>query len=191
VEGPFDVITASGALEYADDVPWVLDRARALLASNGVAVFTLFNLAHRSRSPDAPLHRDWRSDIRPDELALLLFQAGLRPTRIFASSAGRQAAPGIEAEPGHDPAATMLPLPQVMRLAHHVVYICRADAPRPRPPDDAPLAERLRAALALTRDFAWSAHAWARLAECWAEAGKADVAEQCAAKALGLDPGVR
>lgn len=191
VEGPFDVITASGALEYSTDIPWILDRARALLRPEGVAVFTLFNLAHTSRAPGSPTRPGWQFDMRPDELAVLLREVGLRPARIFASSAGRAPAPAVEVEPHDDPTATMLPLPTLMRLGHHIVYVCRPDAPRPRPPDDAPLADRLRAALAVTREFAWSAHAWARLAEVWEEAGNAQVAEQCAQKALSLDPHVR
>ena len=51
-DGCYDVVTASGALEYADELHGVLVRVRSNLRPGGLAVVTLFNLAHTSRGAE-------------------------------------------------------------------------------------------------------------------------------------------
>lgn len=197
VEGPFDVVVASGSLEYVSDVEEVVRRARALLPVGGLAVLTLFNLAHVSRKAHAHRHMTWRFMERPDEFLLLLREVGLTPVRVFASSAGRGPAPAVDAEAPTDldrTGAVQLGLPGVLRLGHHVVAVCRAGAPMPGPTRVAELAntgsllDAMRVAVAVARDAAWSARAWSDLGVLWSLAGDAAQARACLERAFVLDP---
>ena len=197
VDGEFDVVTASGALEYADDLTDVLRRARACLRPGGLAVVTLFNLAHVSRGPRSQRHPTWRFTHRPDELILTLRELGLPPTRIFASSAGNGPAPGVDAETPTDldrSGAVQLALPQLLRIAHHIVLVCRAGAQQPGPSAVAtlaatgPLIDALRMAVGITREAPWSARAWADLSALWKRAGDERQTLACAERAAALDP---
>lgn len=197
VEGPVDVVVASGSLEYVADLVGSLERIRALLRPGGLAVLTLFNLGHLSRTVGSPRHPTWRFSLRLDELLLALKEVGLPPTRVFSSSAGHGPAPAVDAETPTDldrTGAVQLPLPALLRLAHHLVVVCRAGEPAPGPARVAELAEAgelldaVRLAVAITRDAPWSARAWSDLGVLFSVAGDANQARQCLERAAKLDP---
>lgn len=196
-EGAFDVVTASGALEYADDLSRALERIREVLRPGGLAVVTLFNLAHVARAAGASRHPTWKFTERPDEFVLALREAGLSPTRLFASSAGRVGAPGVDAEQETDldrAGANQLPLPTIFQLAHHVVAVCRAGEPAIGPREvrsrleSGALEGALEAAMLVVRDAPWSARAWSDLGILFHQAGDRTRARRFLEKALALDP---
>lgn len=197
VEGEFDVVTASGALEYVADLPATLARVRAALRPGGLAVVTLFNLAHVSRGPNAARHPTWRFHTRPDELVLLLREAGLAPTRVGASSAGHLPAAAVDAESPTDldrAGAAQLPLPRLLRVGHHLVAVCRAGTPQPGPTALARLIEAgealpaVRLAVTTLKSASWSARAWYDLGRAWELAGDFAQARTSFERARALDP---
>ncbi|MEQ1508509.1 MAG: methyltransferase domain-containing protein, partial [Myxococcota bacterium] len=194
---PFDVVLASGALEYVADLPATLRRIRSVLRPAGLAVVTLFNLAHVSRGPGATRHPTWRFDARPDEFVLYLREAGLPPVRLVASSAGRGAAPAVDAEVPTDldrSGAVQTPVPALFQLAHHLVAVCRAGAPKPGPARVEELfvagevVQALRLAVATVKDAPWSARAWSDLGVVWLAAGDVNQAHAALTRAKDLDP---
>ncbi|MEZ4235789.1 MAG: methyltransferase domain-containing protein [Myxococcota bacterium] len=194
---PFDVVTASGALEYAEDLVVTLGRLRMLLRPKGLAVVTLFNLAHTSRGPRASRHPTWRFETRPDELLLHLREVGLVPMRVLASSAGHGPAPAVDAEVPTDldrAGAAQVPVPALFQLAHHVVVVCRAGAPAAGPAEierrylAGDVAGALKAAVGQLKEAPWSARAWADLGALWMAAGDVQQAQRALERALALDP---
>jgi colanic acid/amylovoran biosynthesis protein len=198
VEGLFDGVIASGSLEYVADLPATLGRIRAALRPGGVAVVTLFNLAHVSRGSGAARHPTWRFHTRPDELLLRLREAGLSLVRVAASSAGHTPAPAVDAEVPTDldrTGAVQLPLQRLLRLGHHLVVVCRAAEPVAGPAAVQALVEQrqalaaVRLAVATLRTCSWSARAWADLGMAWELAGDLAQARSCFERAVTLDPG--
>lgn len=197
VDGLFDVVVASGSLEYVADLGVTLSRIRAALRPGGLAVLTLFNLAHQSRARGARRHPAWRFDARPDDFVLALRERGLAPTRVYAASAGTGPAPAVDAERDTDldrSGATQLGLADLCRLAHHVVVVCRAGEPRPgvaeveRHFEAGDTLGALRLAVAVTRGDPWAARGWMDLGTLWHHAGDGRQALACLRRALALDP---
>jgi colanic acid/amylovoran biosynthesis protein len=197
-DGCYDVVTASGALEYADELHGVLVRVRSNLRPGGLAVVTLFNLAHTSRGAHAHRHPTWKFSMRPDELVLALREVGLAPTRLFASSAGRLSAPAVDFEGPTDldrAGAVQLAVPGIFRLGHHMVAVCRAGEPQPGPAavtklaGEGALLEAVRLAVTIARDAPWSARVWSDLSLLWRAAGDERQSRSCAERAYALDPG--
>ena len=76
----YDVVVASGSLEYVADLPRTLAAIRGALRDGGLAVLTLFNLAHFSRAVGSHhRHAAWTIQARPDDFALLLRQPHRSP----------------------------------------------------------------------------------------------------------------
>lgn len=197
VAGSFDVVVASGALEYVEDLGGVLRRARACLRTGGLAVLTLFNLAHVSRGPNASRHPTWRFADRPDDFVLRLRELGLTPTRVFVSSAGREPAQAVDAEGPTDldrAGAVQLGLPEMCRLAHHLVVVCRAREPQlgigavAALGDAGRTLEAMQLAVSIVKADPWAARGWVDLGTLWYERGDLAQATTCLERASRLDP---
>ncbi|MDP2312879.1 MAG: polysaccharide pyruvyl transferase family protein [Pseudomonadota bacterium] len=197
VPDPVDIVVASGALEYVASLPTTLARMRAALRPGGLAVVTLFNLAHAARGANSARHPDWRFTTRPDELLLHLREAGLSLVRVAASSAGHGAAGAVDSEVPTDLdrlGAVQLPLPRLLRLAHHVVVVCRAGPLGLGPAAVATLRAggkplpAMRLAVSIVRESPWSARAWVDLADLWTDTGDLGQARQCLERAHAIDP---
>jgi SAM-dependent methyltransferase len=197
-EGSWEVVVCSGVLEYLDDMQGMLASIRSRLVPGGLAVITLFNLAHVARAVGRPTrHAEWRFEERPDELALHLIEAGLRPVRVVPSAAGYGPAQAIGAEhrTSHDlqGGGQLGPARQV-RLAHQIVAVCRASEPMagPRAIDDlagaGELLQASKAAVELVRAVPWSARAWSDLGVLFHHAGMADRGRNNLLTALRIDP---
>jgi hypothetical protein len=194
VEGPFDVVVASGALEYVEDLGGVLRKMRSVVGEGALVVATHVNLAHVSRFPR---HPDWRSQARPDDFVLALWEAGLAPTWIGASSAGYTPAPAVDAEgpTDHDlDGGGQLGMERLVRLAHHLVVACRAGEARPGPgamgqlADAGEFLDAARIGLELVRRFPWAARAWADLGVVMHLGGRVEDGARYLGRALQLDP---
>jgi hypothetical protein len=105
--------------------------------------------------------------------------------------------PSVDAETPTDldrSGAVQLALPQLLRIAHHIVLVCRAGAQQPGPSTVAtlaatgPLIDALRMAVGMTREAPWSARAWADLSALWKRAGDERQTLACAERAAALDP---
>ncbi len=194
----FDVVTASGSLEYVDDLESLLTRIRAALNPGGLAVLTLFNLAHFSRAMGSThRHPDWTLRARPDDFLLALHEAGLAPQRILPTTVGYGPAPAVADERPTDfesDGPRSLPPERLLRLAHHWVVVCRAGEPRPGPQALAAAFHRgdhtgaLRIAVELVKTWPWAARAWSDLAVTWNAVGRNDRAADAALRAWRLDP---
>lgn len=197
-EDVWDVVVCSGSLEYVADLPGTLAKIRAALPAGGLAVLTLFNLAHFARGV-APAHRHptWRFQERPDDWVLMLGEAGLHPSRLFVSSAGYAAPSAVDAERPTDfdlDGGGQLPLPAMLRLGHHWVAVCRAGEPLPGPAavearlGEGDLLGALRIAADLVQRHAWAPRAWADFGVLMAQANKPEQARDNLLRALRLDP---
>lgn len=197
--GLHDVVVASGSLEYVSHFQRVLLKTRAALKPGGLAVLTLYNLAHIARGlGHGHRHRDWKFDARPDDLILALHEVGLRPTRILASSAGYCPPSAVNDERPTEfdlDGGGQLGPDRMVRLAHHWVVVCRAGEAQLGPSAMGELAEQRRVADALrigvdlVRMYPWAARAWADLGVLWHLAGRMDKAVECLSRAVLLDPG--
>ncbi len=194
-----DVVVATGSLEHVENLDVVLQKARAALKPGGLAVFTLFNLAHISRAlGSAVRHPDWTLHARPDDFLLALHEVGLVPQRVLPSSAGYGPAPPDDDEAPTDfelDGVHQLSPDRLVRLAHHWVVVCRAGKPQAGPNElqrrfaqqDWPGA--LRIGVELVKAYPWAARAWSDVAVVWSAAGRADRAADAARRAYMLDPG--
>ncbi|MBM4366056.1 MAG: polysaccharide pyruvyl transferase family protein [Deltaproteobacteria bacterium] len=194
----YDVVVASGGLEYVDDLVATVAKIRGCLREGGLAVLTLFNLAHFARAVShGSRHPTWTLEARPDDFALLLREAGLRVQRVQATTVGYGPAPSVS-----DERPTELELDglvqhapeRLTRLAHHWVFVCRAGATEAGPQRiEAELRaghmpEALRAAVAQVRELPWAARAWSDLGTLWHAVGRDDNAREALLKAFDLDP---
>ncbi len=194
----YDVVVASGGLEYVDDLVATVAKIRGCLRDGGLAVLTLFNLAHFARAvTHGSRHPTWTLDARPDDFALMLREAGLRVQRVAATSVGYGPAPSVS-----DERPTELELDglvqhspeRLTRLAHHWVFVCRAGATEAGPQRiEAELRaghmpEALRAAVAQVRELPWAARAWSDLGTLWHAVGRDDNAREALLRAFDLDP---
>lgn len=197
--GPYDTAVCSGVLEYASDIPGVLARLRASLVDGGLAVMTLFNLAHVARAGGgAHRHRDWVFEQRPDDFVLAIHEAGFDVTRVLASSAGYAPPAAVSDERPTDfdrDGGGPLPPERMTRLAHHWVVLARAGAPRagasaiPQALEAGDVRRGLEIGVSLIRAFPWAARAWSDLGVAWHVAGNATKARECLERAVRLDPG--
>ncbi len=197
-KGTYDVVTASGSLEYVDDLEGVLGKIRASLDPGGLAVLTLFNLSHLSRAlGSSHRHADWTIQARPDDFLLALHEAGLSAQRVIPSSVGYGPAPAIadERPTDHDlDGPHQLSPDRMVRLAHHWIVVCRAVAPQPGPNALAAAftlgdhAAALRIGVDLAKAYPWAARAWSDLAVAWSAVGHEDRAKDAARRAWLLDP---
>jgi polysaccharide pyruvyl transferase WcaK-like protein/predicted TPR repeat methyltransferase len=194
----YDVVTASGSLEYVDDLEGLLGRIRDALEPGGLAVLTLFNLAHFSRALGSRhRHPDWTLRAHPDDFVLALAEAGLAPQRILATTAGYGPAPAVADERPTDfdlDGPRALPPERLLRLGHHWVVVCRAGERRPGPRALAAAFHKgdhtgaLRIAVDLVKVWPWAARAWSDLAVAWNAVGRNDRAAEAALRAWRLDP---
>jgi colanic acid/amylovoran biosynthesis protein len=194
----YDVVTASGSLEYVADLEPLLGRVHAALKPGGLAVLTLFNLAHFSRAMgSAHRHPDWTFHERPDDFILALHEAGLAPQRILATTAGYGPAPAVADERPTDfdsDGPRSLPPERLTRLGHHWVVVCRAGEPKQGPRalsaafHKGDHAGALRIAVDLVKTWPWAARAWSDLAVTWNAVGRDDRARDAALRAWRLDP---
>ncbi len=194
-----DVVVATGTLEHVDNLDAVLGQARAALKPGGLAVFTLFNLAHISRALAAtPRLPEWTLQARPDDFLLALHEVGLVPQRVIPTSAGYGPAPADDDESPTDfelDGAHQLSPERMVRLAHHWVVVCRAGEPQAGPTElQSRFAQQdwsgaLRIGVELVKAYPWAARAWSDLAVVWSAAGRSDRAADAARRAYLLDPG--
>lgn len=194
----YDTVVASGSLEYVNDLEGVLASIRAALQPGGLAVLTLFNLAHISRAVGlAPRHPTWTLQERPDEFVLALYEAGLAPQRVMATSAGYGPAPAIHEERPTDAEIDgmgQLAPERMLRLAHHWIVVCRAGEAQPglrrmaAELEAGHLPEALRLGVSLAQRFPWAPRIWSDLAVAWYAADRPDKAGECLARAIKLDP---
>ncbi len=195
---PFDVLTCSGILEYVEGLPGLLYGLREKVRTGGLAVFTLYNLRHVSRTlGHAHRHPTWRFDLAPDELALLLGERGFRVIGLRASAAGWGPPPSVQAEvpADHDlDGHAQLGPEGLLRLAHHLVFTCEAVEPSPGGAQLEALAEAgdtlaaTKLAVALTQAVPWSPRVWADLGACFHAAGIVDKAREYLLRGWALDP---
>ena len=196
--GTYDVVTASGSLEYVEDLEAVLQTVRDALNPGGLAVLTLFNLAHISRAlGSSHRHPDWTLQSRPDDFVLALHEVGLAPQRILATTAGYGPAPAVAEERPTDfelDGPRSLPPERIARLAHHLIVVCRAGDPRPGPQALAAAfhasdhAGALRIGADLVKQWPWTARAWSDLSVAWDAVGQPERAAEAATRAWRLDP---
>ncbi len=197
VDGLFDTVVCSGSLEYVCSLPGTLRRIREVLAPGGLAVVTLLNLSHISRATRASRHPTWRFVERPDELALALLAAGLRPMRFHATSAGYGPSPSVRAEQptDHDgDGGGQLAPGRMVRLAHQWMVVCEASDPVPGAGRIEELAAAgdlsgaLSLAVGLYRALPWSSRLLSDIAVITNLAGDSARARELLAQAVALDP---
>ncbi|MBM4391864.1 MAG: polysaccharide pyruvyl transferase family protein [Deltaproteobacteria bacterium] len=194
----YDVVVASGGLEYVDDLAATATKIRGCLREGGLAVLTLFNLAHFARAVNhGSRHPTWTLEARPDDFALLLREAGLRVQRVQATTVGYGPAPSV-----NDERPTELELDglvqhtpeRLTRLAHTWIFVCRAGATEAGPQRieaelrEGRMPEALRAAVAQVRELPWAARAWSDLGTLWHAVGHDDRAREALLRAFDLDP---
>ena len=194
----YDVVVASGSLEYVSDLEGVLSSIRAALKPGGLAVLTLFNLAHISRAVGAaPRHADWKLQERPDEFVLACYEAGLSPQRLLPTTVGYGPAPAIHDERKTDYEADgigQIAPERLVRLGHHWVVVCRAGEAQAGPRrlaaelEAGHLPEALRISVDLAKRFPWACRAWSDLAVAWHAVGRGDKAKEALVRAFKLDP---
>ena len=194
----FDTVVCSGSLEYLDDIPSVLSALRERVRPGGLGVFTLYNLSHFARVVQrASRHPTWRFDERPDELMLLLAEAGFAPQRILGTSigVGPSRAVNDERPTDHDRQGSgQVSGVQLMRRAHQVVVVCRAAEPVPGPMaiqahlQQEELMEALRIAVPLVKRYPWSRRAWNDLGVLFHMHGDATRAKEALGRAVRCDP---
>ncbi len=133
---PYDVIVASGILEYLEDVPALLAGIRERLAPGGRLVVSYFNMDHVSRRAGRPFrHPLWVNDWKPRELRALLAEAGFAIERSSWSTAGPGPAPDVQQEAEVVAREAGLALDEASRddLCHTLIYRCapcgETDAP--------------------------------------------------------------
>jgi len=96
---PYDVITASGILEYIADVPKLLQAARARLAPAGKLIVSYFNMHHRSRQTGTPFrHEHWKNNWTASEFRAMLAAAGFEICTETFSTRGLGPAPDVRQE---------------------------------------------------------------------------------------------
>ncbi len=196
--GTYDTVVASGSLEYVEDLEGVLENVRASLRPGGLAVLTLFNLAHISRALGAThRHPTWKLQARPDDFLLALHEAGLSPQRVQPTTAGYGPAPAVHDERPTDfelDGPHQLSSERLVRLAHHWIVVCRAGEPQRGPKALAAAfaegdhAGALRIGVELCKAYPWAARAWSDLAVAWSAVGRDDRAADAVRRAYLLDP---
>lgn len=197
-DGTYDVVVASGSLEYVADLEHTLAGVRGALRPGGLAVLTLFNLAHFARAA-GHLHRHpaWTIEARPDDFAVLLRQAGLRVDRVLPTGLGHGPAPAVSDDrptAAEVDGAVMPGAERLLRLAHQLVFVCRAVEPAAGPSAieaqaaAGNLTGALHAALAQARALPWASRAWNDLAVLWHAVGQVDRAREAVVTAFTLDP---
>lgn len=194
----YDTVVASGSLEYVGDLEAVLATIRAALKPGGLAVLTLFNLAHFSRAVGAaPRHADWQLRECPDDFVLACFEAGLLPQRLMPTTVGYGPAPAIHDDRASDceiDGTGQMPPERMLRLGHHWIVVCRAGEAQAGPRrlsaelDAGHLPEALRLGVDLARRFPWAPRAWSDLAVAWHAVGREDKAGEALVRAIKLDP---
>ncbi len=131
---PYDVITASGILEYIADVPKLLRTAQARLKLGGSLVVSYFNMQHVSRrGTNAFRHEHWKNNWSAAQFREQLEQAGFSVATTTFSTRGNASAPDVRdeaavlaAEAAQDWSAT-----NIDDLAHTLIYTCTSVAATP------------------------------------------------------------
>ena len=197
--GTYDTVLCCGSLEYLDDLPSVLSTLRERVQPGALGVFTLYNLAHFARVVrKSGRHPTWRFTARPDELLLMLDEAGWSPRRIEPTFVGYGPSRAVNAElpTEHDRqgGGQLAPL-ALVRRAQQIIVVCRAGTPNPgigaveRLASEGSFMDAMRITLDLVKRFQWSGRLWNDLAVLTNAFGQPEQARARFRNAIACDPG--